>query len=135
MFFLPKSDYQVMDDWHTVGLRGSASASIEAHDALVPRYRVFRLGKAMESGEAPGLAYNPGAIYRVPNMTGLDIALVPPSVGGAQGVAERPRKAAGARVPLFQQRQAELALSQSVLAESMVTLEALVHAGGRPSVI
>jgi alkylation response protein AidB-like acyl-CoA dehydrogenase len=28
-------------------------------------------------------------------------------------------------VPLFQQRQAELALSQSVLAESMVTLEAL----------
>jgi 3-hydroxy-9,10-secoandrosta-1,3,5(10)-triene-9,17-dione monooxygenase len=51
-----------MDDWYTVGLRGSASASIEAHDALVPRYRVFRLGKAMESGEAPGLAYNPGAI-------------------------------------------------------------------------
>jgi predicted phage terminase large subunit-like protein len=46
--------------------------------ALVPRYRVFRLAKAMETGEAPGLAYNPGAIYRVPIMTGLGIALVPP---------------------------------------------------------
>ena len=125
MFFLPKRDYQVMDDWYTVGLRGSASASIEAHEALVPRYRVFRLAKAMETGETPGLAYNPGAIYRVPIMTGLGIALVPPSVGGAQGVAERFRKAAGARVPLFQQRQTELVLSQSVLAESMVTLEAL----------
>jgi hypothetical protein len=33
MFFLPKRDYQVMDDWYTVGLRGSASASIEAHEA------------------------------------------------------------------------------------------------------
>src|SRR4030081_2745974 len=29
MFFLPKRDYQVIDDWYTVGLRGSASASIE----------------------------------------------------------------------------------------------------------
>jgi alkylation response protein AidB-like acyl-CoA dehydrogenase len=38
MFFPPKRDYQVMDDWYTVGLRGSASASIEAHEALVPRY-------------------------------------------------------------------------------------------------
>jgi alkylation response protein AidB-like acyl-CoA dehydrogenase len=125
MFFLPKRDYQVMDDWYTVGLRGSASASIEAHEALVPRHRVFRLAKAMETGEAPGLAYNRGAIYRVPIMTGLGIAPVPPSVRGAQGVAERFRKAAGARAPLFQQRQTELVFSQSVLAESMVTLEAL----------
>jgi 3-hydroxy-9,10-secoandrosta-1,3,5(10)-triene-9,17-dione monooxygenase len=125
MFFLPKNDYQVLDDWYTVGLRGSASASIEVRDAFVPRYRVFRFGKAMETGETPGLKNNPGAIYRVPIATGLGIALVPESVGGAQGVAERFRKAAAARAPLFQQRQAELVLSQSVLAESMVTLEAI----------
>ncbi len=125
MFFLPKRDYQVVDDWYTVGLRGSASASIEAQEAFVPRHRVFRFGKAMETGEAPGLAYNPGAIYRVPITTGLGIALVPPSVGGAQGVAERFRKAAGARAPLFQQRQAELVVSQSVLAESMATIDAI----------
>jgi 3-hydroxy-9,10-secoandrosta-1,3,5(10)-triene-9,17-dione monooxygenase len=125
MFFLPKRDYKVLDDWFTVGLRGSASASIEAHDAFVPRHRVFRFGRAMGTGEAAGLAYNPGAIYRVPISSGLGIALVPPSVGGAQGVAERFRKAAAVRAPLFQQRQAELVVSQSVLAESMVTLEAI----------
>jgi len=27
MFFMPKDEYQALDDWHTMGLRGSASAS------------------------------------------------------------------------------------------------------------
>jgi 3-hydroxy-9,10-secoandrosta-1,3,5(10)-triene-9,17-dione monooxygenase len=78
MFFMPKREYQVVDDWHTMGLRGSASASIEAHDAFIPRHRAFRLSRTMETGQAPGLAYNPGPLYRVPIFPGLGISLVPP---------------------------------------------------------
>jgi 3-hydroxy-9,10-secoandrosta-1,3,5(10)-triene-9,17-dione monooxygenase len=126
MLFMPKDQYQVLDDWHTMGLRGSASASIEAHNAFVPRHRVFRFSQTIETGQAPGLAYNPGRLYRIPIVAGLGISLVPPSVGGAQAVAELFNRSARVRTPRYQQqRQAELVLSQTVFAESMLTLETI----------
>ncbi|HTW89735.1 MAG TPA: hypothetical protein VMD75_17185 [Candidatus Binataceae bacterium] len=125
MLFVPEADYRVLDDWYTIGLRGSASASIEVHDVFVPRYRAFRLGPASANCEAPGLALNPGTLYRVPFTTALQVALLAPTVGGAQAVAARFRKTAISRAPLFQQRQAELVMSQTTLADSMVTLEML----------
>lgn len=127
MLFVPKRECQVLDDWYTIGLRGSASASIEIHEAFVPRYRAFRLRPASETGAAPGLAVNPGALYRVPFSTGLQVALIAPCVGGAQAVAARFRKAAINRAPLFQQRQAELVMSQTALADSMVMLDMIEH--------
>ncbi|MGH7878037.1 MAG: acyl-CoA dehydrogenase family protein [Candidatus Binataceae bacterium] len=64
-------------------------------------------------------------LYQVPFVAGLSISLVPPSLGGAQAVAQRFREAAKLRAPLFQNRQAELVYSQTVLAESMLRLETL----------
>jgi len=127
MLFVPEAEYRVLDDWYTIGLRGSASGSIEVHDVFVPRYRAYRLGPGSASGEAPGLALGLGALYRVPFSTALQVALIAPAVGAAQAVAARFRKAAIIRAPLFQQRQAELVMSQTVLADSMVTLETLEH--------
>jgi 3-hydroxy-9,10-secoandrosta-1,3,5(10)-triene-9,17-dione monooxygenase len=126
MLFVPKSDYTVIDDWHTVGLRGSASASVEVKNVFVPRHRVFRMGYVTESGDAPGKKVNPGPLYRIPIVPGLGLALVSPSLGGAQAVARRFCERAATRVPLFQaRRQAELVISQSVLAACMVELDAL----------
>src|SRR5262249_22735375 len=103
-----------------------ASASIEAHNAFVPRRRVFRLSQAIETGQAPGHSYNPGPLYRIPINCGLGLALVPPSVGGAQAVAELFKRSAQVRTPRYQQnRQAELVLSQTVFAESMLTLQTI----------
>ncbi len=124
MFFVPQSDYTVVDDWHTVGLRGSASASVQVDNVFVPTHRVFRMGHAMATGEIPGHAVNPGPLYRVSLVGGLGLALVPPSLGGAQALLRRFQERATARVPLFSaQRQAELVLSQSTLAETAVELD------------
>ncbi|MGH7878038.1 MAG: hypothetical protein ACREQD_00925, partial [Candidatus Binataceae bacterium] len=54
MLFVPKRDYRIVDDWHTVGLRGSASASIEVEDVFVPRYRAFRLAETMKTRTCAG---------------------------------------------------------------------------------
>ncbi len=123
MFFVPKADYRALDDWTTVGLCGSSSASIEVDRVFVPRYRVFRMAPMMDAGTAPGQRYNPGPMFRIPMVAGLAFALVPPSLGGAQAVASMFLERAKSRAPLFQQRQAELVLSQVTIAESMVTLE------------
>ena len=127
MLFVPKRDYRIVDDWYTLGLRGSASASIEVDDVFVPRHRAFRLAETIKTGKAPGQAYNPGPLFKVPFAAGLCISLVPPSLGGAQAVAQRFREAAKLRVPVFQIRQAELVYSQTILAECMLTLETLEH--------
>jgi 3-hydroxy-9,10-secoandrosta-1,3,5(10)-triene-9,17-dione monooxygenase len=125
MFFLPKADYQVVDDWYTAGLRGSASASVEVRDAFIPQYRAFRLGLCRQTGLAPGQQVNPSALFKIPIVLGLGHALVSPSLGGTQAMGDRFRRNATSRMPLFQnQRQAELALSQTVLAECTLTLEA-----------
>jgi len=56
----------------------------------------------------------------------LGLALVPPSVGGAQAVAELFKCSARVRTPRYQEhRQAELVLSQTLFAESMLTLETI----------
>lgn len=124
MLFLPKSDYTVIDDWYTMGLRGSSSVSVEARDAFVPYHRVFRLGRGMQANDYPGQVVNPGAIYRVPFVPALALAIVTPGLGGAQGMLERFRTRAASRVPVFSaQRQAEFTLSQTALAETAVEIE------------
>ncbi|OBK13364.1 acyl-CoA dehydrogenase family protein [Mycobacterium asiaticum] len=40
---LPKRDLQVLDNWHTLGLRGTGSHDTVADDVFVPRDRVFSL--------------------------------------------------------------------------------------------
>lgn len=124
MLFVPQGEYTMLDDWHTMGLRGSGSCSVEVNDVFVPEHRVFRMGHGMATGELPGLALNSAACYRVPFFGGLGVALVPPSLGGAQGLAQRFLERARSRVPVFSvQRQAELVLSQTTIAEALVDLE------------
>jgi 3-hydroxy-9,10-secoandrosta-1,3,5(10)-triene-9,17-dione monooxygenase len=38
-FFLPRSDYEILDDWHVMGMRGTGSKSIVVRDSFVPARR------------------------------------------------------------------------------------------------
>ncbi|MES2238000.1 MAG: hypothetical protein V4500_09660 [Pseudomonadota bacterium] len=124
MLFLPKDSYTVIDDWYTMGLRGSSSVSVEATEAFVPYHRVFRLGRGMQTNEYPGQAVNPGGLFQIPFVPALALALVAPGLGGAQGMLHRFRTRAASRIPVFSgQRQAEFALSQTTLAETTVEID------------
>jgi 3-hydroxy-9,10-secoandrosta-1,3,5(10)-triene-9,17-dione monooxygenase len=124
MLFLPEGDYTVIDDWYTMGLRGSSSVSVEVKDALVPTHRIFRLGRCMQSNQYPGQAVNPGGLYQIPFVPALALALVAPGLGGAQGMLDRFKARAKSRIPVFSgQRQADFTLSQTALAETTVDIE------------
>ncbi|OKI62373.1 acyl-CoA dehydrogenase family protein [Micromonospora sp. CB01531] len=67
MVLLPMSDLQVVDDWHTVGMRGSGSVSTVAENVFVPAERVVPMGPVIVG--AHPLQQNPAALmWRAPFM-------------------------------------------------------------------
>lgn len=65
--FAPKSEIEVDDTWHTLGMRGTGSKDLVAHDLFVPEHRTMPTAE-MFLGTFPGDA---GALYRLPVAAGL----------------------------------------------------------------
>lgn len=125
MCFVPKADYRVVDDWDTVGLRGTASCTVEVDKAFVPAHRIVPLGRIVETGRAPGHAIHPGHIYHLPFGAALSIALMPTHVGALRGAVEAFRARMTQRTPLFtRERMDQLASSQMLVSEAALTGDA-----------
>lgn len=60
-FFVPRSDYEIIDDWHTFGLSGTGSRTLRLKEVFVPSHRHHPIFGA--SKPAPG---NAGALYKIP---------------------------------------------------------------------
>jgi len=55
---VPMAEIGIDDDWHVLGLRGTASRTLVLRDVFVPEYRTVLLG-ALLSGDTPGAAILP----------------------------------------------------------------------------
>lgn len=64
-FLVPRTDYAIVDTWHTMGLCPTGSNDIVVDDVFVPAHRVIR-ERDMFNLDCPGQAANPGALYRIP---------------------------------------------------------------------
>ena len=85
LFFLPKKDTTIHDDWNTLGLRGTASRAVSVERIFVPEHRAFALGRvAVERGAV----INDGPLWRMPLMTMQGLAVLTPSVGVAQRMVD-----------------------------------------------
>ena len=87
MFFVPKSELAIHDDWNTLGLRGTASRAVTIEKAFIPDHRVFALGRLMNSATRPAAAEE-SPIFRMPLSTMQGLAILTPSVGIAQRAVE-----------------------------------------------
>jgi 3-hydroxy-9,10-secoandrosta-1,3,5(10)-triene-9,17-dione monooxygenase len=84
-FVVPRADWTVVpDSWNVAGLRGSGSKAITLKSVFVPEHRTHRVSDA-QRGTDPGLAVNPGALYRVPWLTIFYSAISSTAVGAALG--------------------------------------------------
>lgn len=64
-FLLPRSDYQIIDNWDTMGLRATGSHDIVVEDAFVPEHRTHKAGDGFAM-QSPGNAVNTAALFRIP---------------------------------------------------------------------
>ncbi len=66
MCLLPRKDYQVIDDWNTLGMCGTGSKSVKVDEVFVPDYRALSMYTARGAPDFPGAKANPNPLYCVP---------------------------------------------------------------------
>ncbi|MBL8628458.1 MAG: hypothetical protein JNM81_02445 [Rhodospirillaceae bacterium] len=80
-FLMPKADVEVLDTWHTVGMRGTGSRDFVLKDVFIPNHRTLSQAD-LQSGRSPGRQALPeyvglGAPYFSVLLTGV----LPPLLG------------------------------------------------------
>ncbi|NOX49607.1 MAG: flavin-dependent monooxygenase [Gammaproteobacteria bacterium] len=86
-FLIPRSDYEIIDNWHVSGLAGTGSKIISVENAFVPEHRTHRMTDAYNL-DNPGQKINDGALFRLPWACVFNFALVAPAIGAAQGALD-----------------------------------------------
>ncbi len=61
-----RPDFTVIDDWQTLGMRGTGSRTVTCDKVFVPGHRVVSMHVANPAHEYPGLKVNTNAMYKVP---------------------------------------------------------------------
>lgn len=99
-FLVPRTDAEIIDDWHVSGLAGTGSKSFEVKDAFVPEHRLLD-GARARAGAGPGTEINNAAVYRTPRGGITSTGFASLCVGMAKGILDdwyaytRPRKSRG----------------------------------------
>src|SRR4029079_896461 len=65
VFLLERSQYQVIDTWHSGGLRGTGSNDVEVKEQFVPEHRTLAVADT-KGGPTPGSAGNPSPMLQLP---------------------------------------------------------------------
>jgi 3-hydroxy-9,10-secoandrosta-1,3,5(10)-triene-9,17-dione monooxygenase len=88
MCLLKRSEFEIVDDWQTLGMRGTGSKSVKVDKLFVPERRALCMYTAQGSGGYPGEATNPNPTYRIP-LWGLGTSCLSGAVvGNAQAAVD-----------------------------------------------
>jgi 3-hydroxy-9,10-secoandrosta-1,3,5(10)-triene-9,17-dione monooxygenase len=63
---VPRADFEVIDDWQTLGMRGTGSRTVTCKNAFVPQHRVCSMQVANPAHEYLGLRVNTNSMFKVP---------------------------------------------------------------------
>jgi len=97
MCLVPRAEFEIVDDWHVLGMRGTGSKSVRVKDLFVPAYRALCMYQARGGVDFPGARSNPHPHYRIP-LSGLGShCIAGAAVGNAQAALDMTTAAVGAR--------------------------------------
>jgi alkylation response protein AidB-like acyl-CoA dehydrogenase len=106
MCLVPTRDVEIVDDWHTVGMRGTGSRSVCIADAFVPEHRTCSTAELMR-GASPGAKLHPDSpAFAVPFSAGAALCLVGAPLGMARGAFDSFAAATGGKLRGLRAEQA-----------------------------
>jgi 3-hydroxy-9,10-secoandrosta-1,3,5(10)-triene-9,17-dione monooxygenase len=120
---VPRSDYQIVDNWDAMGMGATGSKDVAASDVFVPDRRALALSDCRGGFDHPGAALNKGALYGIPIVAASSHPLAPAALGAAEGAYEiflaamtkRAGTYTGAKVADFQAVQIKVARARSLI--------------------
>jgi len=120
---VPKTDYEIIDTWHAMGMSGTGSKDIAVKELFVPERRALALQLTRGGYQHPGGAINRGPLYGIPVIGAAGIPLSPASIGAAEGAYEhfiaamqkRMGTYTGAKVADFQAVQVKVARARALI--------------------
>ena len=145
---VPKSEFEIIDDWFVTGLAGTGSRSIAMKKVFIPDYRMIS-SLTMHGGPTAGSAINPGNLYKIPFWgVGAKLFAAPP-LGMARGALELTEDDIESRSSVFgaklaeqpaiflriAESAAEIEAAWAVLARDCRTAEAMTEAGQIPTLL
>lgn len=144
---LPADRVEVVDTWHTAGMRATGSHDLVVDDVFVPEHRLVAVAD-IYGGTAPGARAHGVPTYRWPMVPALALTASMPVLGAAERVTELFAEHLGGRVlaysgvaqkdqPAAQIRLGEarvrLSALRALIAATADEIEAIVVSGGRVS--
>jgi len=121
-FLLPKSDFEVVDTWHTMGLKGTGSNDIVVKDVFVPEYRTHKASDGF-MGTNPGRDTFTADLYKLPFGQIFVRAVSSAAIGGLQGALDTFRDFAAVRVGDMGNKTSEQAPAQLAIAEAATAVD------------
>jgi 3-hydroxy-9,10-secoandrosta-1,3,5(10)-triene-9,17-dione monooxygenase len=122
-FLIPRGDVEIVDDWYTVGLRGTGSKSIIVRDAYIPQHRTVTFASMLD-GTADG-AMQHSRYYQLPYTSVWPLSLPGTAVGTARAALASFIASTGKRVAGMEDEQlAEQATSFVRIADVSARIDA-----------
>jgi 3-hydroxy-9,10-secoandrosta-1,3,5(10)-triene-9,17-dione monooxygenase len=119
---VPRRDFEIQDNWRTVGLRGTGSNDIIIKDAFVPEHRT--LGHAeINALDTPGTKGKPNSVYRMPMHAVINYCVSAPTLGLAEGAMASFAADMAPRTDVFAQKIASNATLQLRTSESSAEID------------
>lgn len=114
---LPKAEIEVLDTWHTSGLRGTGSHDAVANELFVPNHHVLSLVDSGPRIDAP--------LYRFPVFGFFALSIAAAALGNARGAIDELTELAAGKVGQGSSRVlAERPATQAAVAEAEAALRA-----------
>jgi 3-hydroxy-9,10-secoandrosta-1,3,5(10)-triene-9,17-dione monooxygenase len=118
-----KSDYEIVDTWHAMGMGATGSKDVVVTECFVPERRALSLQRCRGGSEHPGAAFTPGPLYRIPIVAASSHPLAPAAVGAAEGayelfmqsMAKRAGTYTGAKIADFQAVQIKVGRARCLI--------------------
>lgn len=118
-----RDEARIEDDWFVSGLKATGSKTVIAENVFVPEHRYLSYGPGI-AGTAPGLATNPGNLYRAAFVPMLVLNLTGPALGAAEAALAQFKEALGNRMlPLVNERQADAGQTRRLIAAADMRIE------------
>jgi 3-hydroxy-9,10-secoandrosta-1,3,5(10)-triene-9,17-dione monooxygenase len=124
IFLVHKGDYEIVDTWNAVGLRGTGSNDVEVKDAFVAEPMTVAVND-LAGGPTPGSETNPNALYALPVFSLFPYVLSGVALGNAQACLDDYVDIARYRVSTYNRAKlSDMQSTQIKIAEASAKIDA-----------